>query len=704
MLLLYIWGCQQDSMHRKQDFEPIKQVEHWCDGALGGKKSTAYWQQDFARAHVGQRLFSPGGDWLSADEILAAELMGVGDSSNWIESYADRFEHVCYIPAGKESGSSSLQMFGDVAVIQPGTDTITLPDNVNHLIIDLQNVGYNADIESAIGLAFSSDIQLGKRKVRRFLGFPSQEDSWTHYEFSQEHINLYLTGVGNQDIPLTFLTGQRMTPQASTLVGLLRMQEKVSVVGYDVFASVAESTWSGIEGNGLLWRSSELSFEGNVLPDRIKADREISSVEELIESLDSIEIQNFEENIERVSFQVYDRTQMPSDILEEGERKAGLLIAYGTLDWFYPYFDVVGRGIDDTLLSEWELVDLIEDGDRVAMMHSLGRLMHSIHDGHGFYSDWAGTNWPDGYLGIQVERINDEPVVRQSVHPEIFEGDTIVEIEGQSAENWYADTMSRYSASSEGYRFVQATYELTDVHGIKELTLRSVDGMERSISAIPQSYDEYLQVPWGGTFQESGWLTGVDGTNIFYVNMSNMVTPEMEPIIDQFDQIMEADGVILDMRDYPYLHIYEFARYFNPDPFTAPHFGFPTWNGPEKYSMPFEIWDFMPAPQVYTGPIVLLVSNKSVSAAECFAQMIEPLENVTVVGQKSAATNGTITNAWLPGQLQITWTGMDLKNLDGSDFHGIGIIPDITVEPTAEDFANGIDPELIQAIEVLSSQ
>ena len=55
-----------------------------------------------------------------------------------------------------------------------------------------------------------------------------------------------------------------------------------------------------------------------------------------------------------------------------------------------------------------------------------------------------------------------------------------------------------------------------------------------------------------------------------------------------------ADGVILDMRDYPYLNIYEFARMFNPSSFTAPHFGFPTWTGPEIYDLTFEIWTSMP--------------------------------------------------------------------------------------------------------------
>ena len=97
-----------------------------------------------------------------------------------------------------------------------------------------------------------------------------------------------------------------------------------------------------------------------------------------------------------------------------------------------------------------------------------------------------------------------------------------------------------------------------------------------------------------------------------------------------------------------------------------------------------------------------MVSAKSVSAAECFAQMLVPLENVTVVGQTSAATNGTITNAWLPGKYQITFTGMRLVNPDGTEFHGIGVVPDHVVTPTPAQFAAGEDPELQKAIDVLS--
>ena len=183
--------------------------------------------------------------------------------------------------------------------------------------------------------------------------------------------------------------------------------------------------------------------------------------------------------------------------------------------------------------------------------------------------------------------------------------------------------------------------------------------------------------------------------------MGSIVTPDITPILDQFDELMGATGMILDMRDYPYLDVYEFARYFKETHYSAPLFGFPTWTGAEDYDLIFDNWAFSPASYVYDGPVVLMVSNKSVSAAELFSQMIYDEENVTVVGQQSASTNGTITNAWLPGQIQMTFTGMNLLNPDGTDFHGIGIVPDIEVTPTPEQFANGEDPELSAAVEWL---
>ena len=334
-------------------------------------------------------------------------------------------------------------------------------------------------------------------------------------------------------------------------------------------------------------------------------------------------------------------------------------------------------------------------------MRVVGSVMNSIHDGHGFYSDWGGSAFPDGYLGAQIQRVGDEPVIRMSVHDGLNAGDTIVEIDGQSAASWYAETMSRYSAASDGYRFVQATSELKEVYGTRNLKLRAPDGSMRDETLLPMGWEVLDQVPWGGSFRANGFMDDLGASNVFYLNLNGNVTTDVNFPWDTVNGLDDSVDLILDMRDYPTFDIYEYARNFHTESFTAPIFGHPTWRGPDRFGIVDEIWSFEAGNHVFQGNVVLMVSNKSVSAAECFAQMIEYLPNVTVVNQMSAATNGTIANAWLPGQIQMTFTGMRLLNPDRSEFHGIGVVPDIEVVPDVQEFADGVDPELARALEFL---
>lgn len=72
-----------------------------------------------------------------------------------------------------------------------------------------------------------------------------------------------------------------------------------------------------------------------------------------------------------------------------------------------------------------------------------------------------------------------------------------------------------------------------------------------------------------------------------------------------------------------------------------------------------------------------------------------------LIGERSAGTNGNITGAMLPGSFFFTFTGMEVLFPDGSTLHGVGIEPDLEVIPSQADLRDGIDPELLAAIEVL---
>ncbi|MBZ4398847.1 hypothetical protein K8625_24335 [Myxococcus sp. AS-1-15] len=81
--------------------------------------------------------------------------------------------------------------------------------------------------------------------------------------------------------------------------------------------------------------------------------------------------------------------------------------------------------------------------------------------------------------------------------------------------------------------------------------------------------------------------------------------------------------------------------------------------------------------------------------------MMTGARRVTVIGRRSAGTNGNVTRLLLPGQMAVSFTGMGILFPDQSRFHGVGIVPHIEVAPTLQDIAHGTDPELLRAIQFL---
>jgi C-terminal processing protease CtpA/Prc len=102
--------------------------------------------------------------------------------------------------------------------------------------------------------------------------------------------------------------------------------------------------------------------------------------------------------------------------------------------------------------------------------------------------------------------------------------------------------------------------------------------------------------------------------------------------------------------------------------------------------------------------MVLLLSTTNISSGEDFAEYLVGAHRVIVVGRQTAGTNGNATSFYLPGGGLFPFTGMEVRTPDGSQFHGIGVMPDVTVQYTAADFAAGRDRDLEVAIQVLHGQ
>lgn len=103
-------------------------------------------------------------------------------------------------------------------------------------------------------------------------------------------------------------------------------------------------------------------------------------------------------------------------------------------------------------------------------------------------------------------------------------------------------------------------------------------------------------------------------------------------------------------------------------------------------------------------PLVVLTGTYTVSAGEDFLIMLEGLEKRAVtVGQRTSGSSGQRLGVSIPtGGIYLICTKKDTYP-DGKKFVGVGIIPNIEIEPTIEDVLNGNDVILKKAVEVLKS-
>ncbi len=725
LLPLALSGCEPAESEGDTDKSPdgpgdsgdtgLVQPTDWCEALAPGPGGSDTFAADLAVAQSDYRLFSPGGDWLEADAALVAAVAGDDPwASATLHAYADALPETCVLTAANaELGAASLSVTGSVAVAVPGTGEIVLPEEVETLIVDLRDLPSHPDTEAAVrsaaGLALAAPVPIGKEKRRIYNGFPTQWSS-NVYSTGNDKAADEIVATGSRELPLVFLTGPRTAPGAAVVAGGLRVANRASIWGYDLFSAVAESHWAGVGDEGLAFRAAiRLDEGGDPWPDRIPADVASAEVDPAVIAAEApAEVVALSGAADRASYSsielvVDDAHPLASD---HATYRAALLVMHGLFQRFWPYFEVMDTDSSAALSAALAEVEALAEDDRVGFLYVIGHYVNAHPDGHAFFGEYSGERSVVGYVDVQWQQVDGAIVVRTSGDPGLEAGDTVIAVGDQDAATWLEEAMARHSAASQGYLFDIATRELTSVYDAsRTLTVRGVDGTERTVTPTPVADYDSLTTPWGGTLRASGWLDDLGAPTVYYLNLNGVVATDTAAVTEVFTGVLpgsDVTGLVVDMRDYPSVNHYTVAYYLNIDTFLSPVFDYPTWTGPDAFSWVSTQYELDPMAQAYEGPIAWMVSNKTVSAAENFSQMVVSQDRVTVVGQQSASTNGNITGAWLPGQYYVYWTGMRLLNPDGSQFHGVGIVPDVVVEPTAEDFAAGLDPELEAAVAALT--
>jgi carboxyl-terminal processing protease len=98
-----------------------------------------------------------------------------------------------------------------------------------------------------------------------------------------------------------------------------------------------------------------------------------------------------------------------------------------------------------------------------------------------------------------------------------------------------------------------------------------------------------------------------------------------------------------------------------------------------------------PAQGAFLGPVVVLTGPRTISAAEDFLVVLKASGRARLVGERTAGSTGQPLIVHLPaGGIARICTKRDTYP-DGSDFVGVGVIPDVEVAPTVADIVAGRD-------------
>jgi C-terminal processing protease CtpA/Prc len=189
---------------------------------------------------------------------------------------------------------------------------------------------------------------------------------------------------------------------------------------------------------------------------------------------------------------------------------------------------------------------------------------------------------------------------------------------------------------------------------------------------------------------------------IFYVDLTRINDDDFNAVVDQ---LAAADGVVFDMRGYPFLLATDTVfDHLIAKPVTSSWFNIPIVTRPDRQGWRWDYqYQFMTpeAPRI-TGRIAFLIDGRILSFAETLMGIVENEHLGALVGGPTAGTNGGMNPFDVAGGHTLRWTGMDIRKKDGSPHHGVGIKPTVPVSRTLAGVIAGRDELLEKGIEVVS--
>jgi C-terminal processing protease CtpA/Prc len=371
---------------------------------------------------------------------------------------------------------------------------------------------------------------------------------------------------------------------------------------------------------------------------------------------------------------------------------------WNIIEYWSPYRNVMGEDWDQVLAEFIPRIGLAKSPDEYK--RELMALIARAHDTHA--NLWSSLNVrpPAGEcrFPVTVRLVENRAVVTRFILPEAAKdsglalGDVITEMDGVSVKKLFETWAPYYAASNDAARFRDMAGAMTrgNCGEASAHVLRGNEDLALKLKRVAVSDNAQ-----GGTHDLPGETFRMLSKDVAYLKLSSVKAADAAHYIESAGS---AKTLIIDIRNYPSEFMVfalgsrlvgnetQFVRFTNGDISTPGAFH---WTAPLSLK---------PEKPHFTGKVLILVDEVSVSQAEYTTMAFRASPRALVVGSTTAGADGNVSPFALPGGLNTMISGIGVFYPDKKPTQRIGILPDVEVRPTIAGIRSGRDEVLEEAL------
>jgi C-terminal processing protease CtpA/Prc len=381
-------------------------------------------------------------------------------------------------------------------------------------------------------------------------------------------------------------------------------------------------------------------------------------------------------------------------------RLADIIICWNIFQHFFPYFEEIK--IDWNKELKPSLTEAYRDTSAYEFQNTLRKLTAKLNDGHlavissadiyhyyypPFIWQWIENN-------LVITHVFNEAKEKLQLGDIVVEINHIPVVDALSKEEQYVSGSIAWKRNNNHYSDYNSLMRLLSGNKNTEMNLK--------IKRNGDIFNIYNQrTLMNVNLPDTSKVIVEKKPGIFYVDLTRITDNEFNNSIEKLEN---AKGIIFNMRGYPAKISYVFIQHLIKENVRSAQWLKPINLFPDRTNTFYNTdgrWNLEPISPYFNAKIVFIIDGRAISYAESLMGIVEYYKLGEIIGEPSAGTNGNVNTIDLPGEYNITWTGMKVVKHNGTQHYGVGILPTIPYHRTIKGIREGKDEFLLKAIEII---